>query len=89
MCKELRLTHLIFADDLMILCKGNIEFVSRVMDALNHFSAVIGLETYMYKSSVFRAGVSDDIKGQIHARIAFFVVSFPITYLGLSQSPKK
>ncbi|WMV18664.1 hypothetical protein MTR67_012049 [Solanum verrucosum] len=38
MCKKLKLTHLIFADDLMIFCKGNMESVNRVMEALAHFT---------------------------------------------------
>ncbi|XP_019236233.1 PREDICTED: uncharacterized protein LOC109216524 [Nicotiana attenuata] len=31
MCKNLKLTHLIFVDDLMIFCKGKKESVARVM----------------------------------------------------------
>nr|XP_009600178.1 uncharacterized protein LOC104095699 [Nicotiana tomentosiformis] len=38
MCKDLKLTHLIFADGLMILCKGDIKFIARVMEAISHFS---------------------------------------------------
>ncbi|XP_019262934.1 PREDICTED: uncharacterized protein LOC109240719 [Nicotiana attenuata] len=34
MCKETRLTHLVFADDLMIFCKGNLKSIARVMEAL-------------------------------------------------------
>lgn len=49
MCKKLKLTHLVFADDLMIFCKGDIQSVARVMEALNHFSKVTGLEEQLGK----------------------------------------
>lgn len=55
MCKGTKLTHLIFADDLMIFCKGNVSSVSRVMEALTHFSEVTGLVANMDKSSIFLA----------------------------------
>ncbi|XP_060216727.1 uncharacterized protein LOC132644165 [Lycium barbarum] len=40
MCKQQGLTHLVFADDLMIFCKGQTTFVRRIMEALMHFSEV-------------------------------------------------
>lgn len=39
MCKALRLNHLIFADDLMIFCRGDDKSVIRIMEALKHFTA--------------------------------------------------
>lgn len=65
MCKTTRLTHLIFADDLMMFCKGNIKVVSRVMEALSHFSEVTGLEANMEKSNIFIAGVDESTKDSI------------------------
>ncbi|XP_019232101.1 PREDICTED: uncharacterized protein LOC109212859 [Nicotiana attenuata] len=62
MYKEIKLTHLIFADDPMIFCKGNTSYVNRVMEALDHFSKVSGLIANMEKSNIFVAGVGDDIK---------------------------
>lgn len=89
MCKKLKLTHLIFADDLMIFCKGNMESVNRVMEALAHFTKVSGLEANMEKSSLFLAGVDDGIRDQLLIRIGFTIGEFPIKYLGLPLSPKK
>ena len=59
MCKKLKLTHLIFADDLMV---GNINSVSRVMEALTHFNDVTDLQANMDKSNLFLAGVDDQTK---------------------------
>ncbi|XP_049406369.1 uncharacterized protein LOC125870045 [Solanum stenotomum] len=78
MCKKVQLTHLIFADDLMIFCKGNLASVSRVMEALAHFSAATGLEANMEKSSVFIAGVDEDTKAHILERTGFSLGEFPI-----------
>ncbi|XP_059294807.1 uncharacterized protein LOC132047845 [Lycium ferocissimum] len=71
MCKSLQLTHLIFADDLMIFCKGNVSSVSRAMEALAHFSAATGLVANMDKSSIFLAGVDDSTRDQLLARTGF------------------
>ncbi|XP_060195392.1 uncharacterized protein LOC132624666 [Lycium barbarum] len=89
MCKSLQLTHLIFADDLMIFCKGNVSSVSRAMKALTHFSAATGLVANMDKSSIFLAGVDDSTRDQLLARTGFTVSTFPMRYLGLPLSPKK
>nr|XP_009778226.1 PREDICTED: uncharacterized protein LOC104227644 [Nicotiana sylvestris] len=89
MCKETKLTHLIFVDDLMIFCKGNTSSVNRVMEALDHFSKVFGLIANMEQCSIFVAGVEDDIKDQLLGRTCFTAGIFPIKYLGLPLSPKK
>ncbi|KAH0738106.1 hypothetical protein KY290_036811 [Solanum tuberosum] len=73
MCKKVKLTHLIFADDLMIFCKGNLNSVNRVIEALTHFSVATGLEANLEKSSVFLAGVDEDTQNQILARTGFSV----------------
>nr|XP_009597305.1 uncharacterized protein LOC104093282 [Nicotiana tomentosiformis] len=89
MCKGLRLTHLIFADDLMIFCKGNVSSVKRVIKALNHFGMVSGLTTNLDKSSIFIAGVEESIKEEFLAITGFSLGTFTIRYLGLPISPKK
>lgn len=38
MCKSSKLTHLIFADYLMVLCKGNMNSTKRIMESLKHFT---------------------------------------------------
>ncbi|WMV44651.1 hypothetical protein MTR67_038036 [Solanum verrucosum] len=89
MCKKLKLTHLIFADDLMFFCKGNVDSVNRVMETLAHFNAATGLEANLEKSNVYLAGVDERVKTQILARTGFSEGVFPIKYLGLPLSPKK
>lgn len=62
MCKELGLTHLVFADDLLVFCKGSLKSVNRVMGALTYFSVVTGIEANMIKSSIFMVGITDAVK---------------------------
>lgn len=43
-CAELRLHHLIFADDLMLFSKGNVQSAVLLVRTLNAFADVSGLE---------------------------------------------
>ncbi|XP_060212170.1 uncharacterized protein LOC132639766 [Lycium barbarum] len=89
MCKQQGLTHLVFADDLMIFCKGQPASVRRIMEALGHFTEATGLEANVDKSSLYLAGVDDDTKEEISQITGYAIGSFPIRYPGLPLSPKK
>ncbi|XP_070019533.1 uncharacterized protein [Nicotiana sylvestris] len=52
-------------DDLMVFCKGNLASITKVMEALNHFSFVTGLVANLEKSNIFLDGIEEDE----HARI--------------------
>lgn len=47
MCKQVKLSHLILVDDLMIFCNANNSSVKRIMEALDHFGDVSGLVANM------------------------------------------
>lgn len=89
MCKKLKLTHLIFADDHIIFCKGNVCSVQRVMKALDYFSVVTRLEANITKSNLFLAGINVNLRGRIIELTDFLVGTFPIRCLGLPLSLKK
>ncbi|GJZ45128.1 pentatricopeptide repeat-containing protein [Tanacetum coccineum] len=42
-CKDIQLTHLCFADDLMVFCNGDVQSMSIVKKSLNEFSNMSGL----------------------------------------------
>lgn len=42
-CNHLKLNHLIFADDLMLFCKGEVNFVVLMVKALKAYSEVSSL----------------------------------------------
>lgn len=89
MCKALKLTHLIFIDDLMIFCKGEINSIKRVVEALNHFSNVMGLQENVEKTSIILTGMDDVKNAEIVTYIGFSIGSLPIRYLGLPLYFKK
>lgn len=59
MCETTKLTHLAFADDLMIFYKDTNTIVSRVKEVLEHFSNVTGLAANKDKSTLYIVGVKE------------------------------
>ncbi|KAE8662023.1 hypothetical protein F3Y22_tig00113721pilonHSYRG00100 [Hibiscus syriacus] len=57
-CKKIDLAHLIFADDLLVFCKGNLESVMRVITVLDYFYEISGLKLNVAKCEIFIAGIS-------------------------------
>lgn len=53
MCKDTRLNHLIFVDDIIIFCKGNLASITRIMEVINHFSKVTCLVSNLDQSNNF------------------------------------
>lgn len=85
MYKKLKLTHLIFADDLMIFCKGQLSSVKRVMEALDHFSATTGLIANLEKSSLFMDGMNAATSTSLLEYAGFSLGEFPIRYPGYKK----
>ncbi|XP_059669323.1 uncharacterized protein LOC132314478 [Cornus florida] len=56
-CKELGITHFAFADDLLLLCHGDIASISTLKSALDLLSSSSGLSINPSKSFVFFSGV--------------------------------
>ncbi|XP_075080270.1 uncharacterized protein LOC142165795 [Nicotiana tabacum] len=87
--RTLKLTHLLFADDLMIFCKWDIRSIQRIMEALNHFSCITRLVANSDESNIFLAGLTSEMQEEIIAMTGFVPRTFPIKYLGLPLSSKK
>ena len=58
-CKELKLTHLCFADDLLVMCHGDVESVKVVKESLVEFSKMSGLLPNLAKSTIFFGNVKE------------------------------
>ncbi|GKE90908.1 RNA-directed DNA polymerase, eukaryota, reverse transcriptase zinc-binding domain protein [Tanacetum coccineum] len=78
-CKELEITHLCFADDLLVLCHGDVASVKVIKTALDKFGSVSGLFPNLGKSTIICGsmdrGTIDTIlqilpfkKGKLHVR---------------------
>lgn len=74
MCKATKLAYLIFGDDLMLFCKGDVASINRMMEVLNHLSAISGFLDNLDKSNIFLAGIGEECKQEILNCISFFWV---------------
>ncbi|GKC28564.1 RNA-directed DNA polymerase, eukaryota, reverse transcriptase zinc-binding domain protein [Tanacetum coccineum] len=88
-CKNLRITHLCFADDLLVFCHGDIESVRIMKKSLDEFSSVSGLLPNMQKSTIFFGGMSSIEQQSILDIIPFSLGKLPVRYLGVPLLTKK
>ena len=80
---KIKLSHLVFADDLLLFCRGEYHSISRLNDTLVKFSVTSGLQPNTQKSSWFFCNVPMDI---VHYAVALSNIpegTLPIKYLGL------
>lgn len=61
LCKNLSLTHLSFADDMMILTDGEIRSMEGITKILDLFASWSGLKISMEKTTMYLAGVSQRV----------------------------
>ncbi|KAG5586569.1 hypothetical protein H5410_047003 [Solanum commersonii] len=83
------MNHHIFADDLIIFYKGYDASVKRVGEALLHFSQATGLRANSEKSSIYLAGVKDDMRQRLLELTGLELGKFLMRYLDLPLSPRK
>ncbi|XP_074300067.1 uncharacterized protein LOC141631272 [Silene latifolia] len=83
LCKKMNLTHLCFADDLLVFCRGDWESMIVIIRAFNTFSAASGLKMNKQKSNVYGNGMPREILEK------FALVSgLKIAYCGSYQSSR-
>lgn len=69
-CFGIRLTHLCFADDLLIFSTANLPSIKVIMEALGEFEDLSGLRVNPAKSTCFCAAIPKNIKKDIFGSIA-------------------
>lgn len=82
-CAELEITHLCFADDLLLFCHGDVFSVKVLKAALDEFSGVSGLKPNLEKSRVFFGNVFPRVQTGILNVVPFKVGKLPVRYLGV------
>ncbi|XP_026439059.1 uncharacterized protein LOC113339223 [Papaver somniferum] len=82
-CKLTRLTHLCFADDVLIFFKGNIVAAASLKYALDEFSTYSSLEINNQKTSLFCSVVDDLTLEQIIHILDCTVGELLVKYLGV------
>ncbi|XP_074296333.1 uncharacterized protein LOC141626381 [Silene latifolia] len=87
LCKSLKLTHLLFADDLLMFCRGDVKSIMLILRALSTFSAASGLKVNADKSEVVFNGVPEWLRADITHISGFKEGSLPFRYLGVPVQP--
>ncbi|GFY83129.1 hypothetical protein Acr_02g0013690 [Actinidia rufa] len=82
-CLELSITHLAFADDLILFTRGDAISVKLIMECLKQFGNYSGLCVNASKSCVFMAGICTEEMEEIETITGFSKGEFPFRYLGI------
>ncbi|XP_062167062.1 uncharacterized protein LOC133873362 [Alnus glutinosa] len=88
-CHDLNLTHLCFADDLLIFSAANLSSISSIKDILGEFESLSGLKVNPAKSSFFCSSVKPVEKEGLLNALQMKEDRFPIRYLGLPLITKR
>nr|GEU70429.1 hypothetical protein [Tanacetum cinerariifolium] len=84
--KEMKLTHLSFADDLLVFYHGDVNSINVIIDALLEFSKVSSLLPNMDKSVIFFGSVKENVKHKILQTLPFKVGKLPVNNASLLGS---
>ncbi|GJU19094.1 RNA-directed DNA polymerase, eukaryota, reverse transcriptase zinc-binding domain protein [Tanacetum coccineum] len=88
-CKKLLITHLCFADDLLVLCHGDTTSVKVIKQALEDFSKISGLYPNLGKSTIFCGSIDDVTIARILNILPFKRGKLPVRYLGVPLVAKQ
>ncbi|CAN1153013.1 LINE-1 retrotransposable element ORF2 protein [Linum perenne] len=88
-CKGVSLTHLSFADDLLVFSKANKEAVEEVTAILNKFHQLSGLRFNPDKSNIYTAGIDSAMESELVTASGFCTGILPFRYLGVPLNAGK
>ncbi|KAL0440101.1 UNVERIFIED_CONTAM: hypothetical protein Slati_2493100 [Sesamum latifolium] len=88
-CEKLKITHLLFADDLMLFSRGDLPSIHILMECHKEFRDVSSLAVNTSKSSIFTAGLQNDELQGILARTGFASGEMPVRYLGIPLAAQR
>ncbi|XP_056860217.1 uncharacterized protein LOC108838378 [Raphanus sativus] len=88
LCASLNLTHLSFADDIMVFTNGSAASLDGVLEVFAKFARISGLCINVAKSTVFAAGVDKESLQEKTVSVGFSISGLPIKYLGLPLTTK-
>lgn len=88
-CSKLKLNHLIFADDLMIFGKGDIQAIKFLNKGVEIFSSSSELVANNSKSRIYLIGVTDDFRTLVVDSFDFSFERLSVKYLGMPLTSKR
>lgn len=88
-CKDLNLTHICFADDVLVFSDGKKKSIEGILEVFQEFANMSGLNISLEKSTLFLAGVKEVESTAIIEQFPFKAGALPVRYLGLPLLSKK
>ncbi|XP_058757586.1 uncharacterized protein LOC131630858 [Vicia villosa] len=88
-CEKFGITHLTFADDVLMFCRGDVKFVDMMMMVLHTFADTIGLVVNPRKCKVFFGGVDLETRNKIKELTTYEEGLLPFRYLGVPLITRK
>ncbi|GJX36378.1 putative RNA-directed DNA polymerase, eukaryota, reverse transcriptase zinc-binding domain protein [Tanacetum coccineum] len=80
---DITLSHLFYADDVVITTDWNSRDIDNIIRVLHVFYLASGLRINIHKSNIYGIGVSNDEISSLASRTGCAAGFFPFTYLGL------
>ncbi|XP_026399658.1 uncharacterized protein LOC113295544 [Papaver somniferum] len=80
-------THLFFADDIMIFCKGNLKSLHNLVDVLGKYQTASGQTVCRQKSKIYYGGGYLSRRAYLAEYLGMSVATFPNRYLGVQIIP--
>ncbi|KAJ6952190.1 hypothetical protein NC653_041365 [Populus alba x Populus x berolinensis] len=82
-CKPTNITHLCFADDLMMFCHADTDSIRVLKTSLDIFSSLSGLHINLAKCSLYLSGIDSRLRSSIADSIGIQEKVLPVRYLGV------
>jgi len=82
-CKPTNLTHLSFADDLMLFCHADVGSIEVLQKSLSKFSSLSGLTINHAKSKLYMSGIAASLRTTIEDKLGIQETTLPVKHLGV------
>lgn len=80
-CKEVKLSHLSFADDIMVFTDGSPHSLRGMLQVFEEFARILGLSIDIVKSTLYAGGRGSNIIEQEAVTLGLSVSSLPAKYM--------
>lgn len=88
-CRRIKLTHILFDDDLLLFCKGDMKLIGAMMEQFTIFSKSSGLEENMEKCEIDFAKVDGRFEHRVCKTLTIRMGVLPFKYLGVPFAARK
>ncbi|KAL8098626.1 hypothetical protein AgCh_031406 [Apium graveolens] len=82
-CKGMKLSHLFFADDVLLFSRGDKGSITHIMNYLDSVSTMSGLQPSIHKSTVFLCNCTTDVVDWFDLKFGNPHGSLPVKFLGV------